>query len=111
MAGPLGGRCGERVIDANVIPTHGVPLWNETRRNGCWNSEAGVGIYLHAGRYRHDLDLWWAQVAAYLPDGELCVQRLWGHNASQVGVRLGGLTLEMTEDGWTSTPSCFTRSR
>src|SRR5436190_1559117 len=56
-------------IDRNVEPQHGVPLWSETRWNGCWNGDDGVGIYLHAGRYRHDLDIWWAQVVAYLPDG------------------------------------------
>lgn len=90
------------MIDANVSPKYDVPLWNETRWNGCWNSEAGVGIYIHAGRLRHDLDLWWAQVAAYLPDGQLCVQRLWGRNASDAGVTLAGLAVEMTDDGWTA---------
>jgi hypothetical protein len=87
-------------IDRNVAPRPDVPLWNETRWNGCWNPDAGVGIYLHAGRFRQELDLWWAQVVAYLPGGALCVQRLWGRNAADDGVALGGLDLRMTQDGW-----------
>jgi hypothetical protein len=90
-------------MDSNVAAKYDVPLWNETRWNGCWNPAAGVGLYLHAGRFRHDLDLWWAQVVAYLPDRRLCVQRLWGHNESDAGVRLGGLDLAMREGGWTAT--------
>jgi hypothetical protein len=89
-------------MDANVSPRYDVPLWNETRWNGCWNAEEGVGIYLHAGRYRHDLDLWWAQVVAYLPGEELCVTQLWGRNASDAGVSLGGLELAIADDGWTA---------
>jgi hypothetical protein len=88
-------------MDRNVTAKHDVPLWNETRWNGCWNAEEGVGIYLHAGRFRHELDLWWAQVIAYLPDQQLCVQRVWGRNGSDAGVRLAGLDLQIAEDGWT----------
>ncbi|MCK9248272.1 MAG: hypothetical protein M0P31_04750 [Solirubrobacteraceae bacterium] len=89
--------------DPNVTPKRDVPLWSETRWNGCWNPDLGVGVYLHAGRFRRDLDLWWAQVVAYLPDGGLCVQRLWGRNAADAGVTLGGLDLRMTDAGWTAT--------
>lgn len=89
-------------MDANLSPRHGVPLWSETRWNGCWNADAGAGLYLHAGRYRHDLDLWWAQVVAYLPGDELCVTQLWGANGSGAGVSIGGLELAITEDGWTA---------
>jgi hypothetical protein len=85
----------------NVAPKHDVPQWNETRWNGCWNGADGVGIYVHAGRFRFDLDIWWAQVVAYLPDRGLCVNRLWGPNLSREGVRLGGLELTVTDDAWT----------
>lgn len=64
----------------------GVPLWSETRWNTVWNMDAGVGLYLHLGRFRRDLDYWWAQVVAYLPDSELCVTRLWGRNEPDAGV-------------------------
>jgi hypothetical protein len=94
---------GRRVVDSNVEPRPDVALWNETRWNGCWNAEEGTGLYLHAGRYRPDLDMWWAQVVAYLPDDELCVVRCFGRNEADDGVRIGGLDLAMTEDGWTAT--------
>jgi hypothetical protein len=87
-------------MDRNASPQYEVTNWNETRWNGCWNSEQGVGIYIHAGRYRHDLDVWWVQVAAYLPGGELVVDRFWGPNRSEAGIKVGCLDLEIIEDGW-----------
>jgi hypothetical protein len=90
-------------MDLNVTPKYDVPKWNETRWNGCWNPEQGVGIYLHMGRYRYDLDMWWAQIVAYLPDQELVVQKLWGRSTHGAGVGLDGFELAMTENGWTST--------
>jgi hypothetical protein len=88
-------------MDRNVTAKPDVPLWNETRWNGCWNPEAGVGIYVRAGRFRRDLGMWWAQVIAYLPEQRLCVQRVLGRNGSDAGVRLAGLDLEIGEHGWT----------
>ena len=89
--------------DLNVRqPPADVALWSETRFHGCWSPESEVGVYLHAGRFRRDLDLWWCQVVAYLPNGELCVDRIWGRNAASAGVRLGGLDLTIAENGWTS---------
>jgi hypothetical protein len=89
-------------MDDNVEPKYDVPLWNETRWHTCWNPDQGVGLYLHLGRFRADLDLWWAQVGAYLPGGRLCVDRLWGTNPSGAGASIGGLQIEVTEDGWSS---------
>ncbi|MFA5711460.1 hypothetical protein [Mycolicibacterium sp.] len=89
-------------MDINVEPQYDVPLWNETRFHTCWNPEAGVGIYLHLGRFRADLDLWWAQVGVYLPDRQLCVDRLWGRNLSRAGADIAGLHIEIGENGWTS---------
>ena len=51
--------------------------WSETRWLGTWNPDAGVGVYLHAGRFRHDVDLWWAQTIVYLPEGRIAVDRSW----------------------------------
>lgn len=90
-------------MDFNVTPKHDVPLWNETRWNGCWNADEGVGLYLHMGRFRHDLDMWWGQIGVYLPDQQLCVQRIWGRNTAAAGCQFAGLDLRMTEDGWTCT--------
>ena len=89
-------------LDSNVEPNHEVPLWNETRWNGCWSPEDGVGLYMHAGRFRGNLDLWWVQSVAYLPDGRVCVDRSWGPNPSEAGVSVGCLDLRIAEDGWTS---------
>src|SRR4051794_19690275 len=90
-------------MDFNVQPKYDVPLWNETRWNGCWNADEGVGLYLHMGRFRHDLDMWWGQIGVYLPDQGLVVQRIWGRNESDAGCKFAGLDLQMTEDGWTCT--------
>lgn len=90
-------------MDRNVAPKHDVPMWSETRWNGCWNAEAGVGIYLHMGRFRKDLDIWWVQTVAYLPGSEIAVDRVWARVTEDDGVRAGGFDLTLTEDGWTST--------
>jgi hypothetical protein len=90
-------------MDYNVTVKRDVPMWSETRWNGCWNAEAGVGIYLHMGRFRKDLDIWWAQTVAYLPDGQLAVDRTWGRCTDPDGVRVGNLDLTITGAGWRST--------
>jgi hypothetical protein len=87
-------------MDLNVKPKHDVPLWNETRWVGCWCPEPGVGLYLHMGRMRGNLDMWRAQVASYLPEGALCVDRFWGRNGREDGARIGGLDLEIADGGW-----------
>lgn len=90
-------------VDTNVEPNYQVPMWNETRWHGCFNPDEGVGLFIHVGRFRADIDLWWAQSVAYLPDRRLVVDRAWGPVTDKDGVRLGGLDLTITEDGWTST--------
>jgi hypothetical protein len=62
----------------NRTPRRDVTAWSETKWFGCWNAEDGVGLFVHAGRYRDDLDLWWIQAVAYLPDGTLAFDRSWG---------------------------------
>src|SRR5271170_5901731 len=89
-------------LDRNADPDRTVPLWSETRWHCCWSAEAGVGIYIHTGRFRKDLGLWWAHVAAYLPDGALAVDRFWFRNDSPAGVESGNLDLTITENGWHS---------
>lgn len=88
-------------MDLNTEPRTKVPGWSETRWNGCWNPAEGVGVYLHVGRYRHDLDHWWAQIVTYLPGGGLTVDRRWGRNANDAGLTLQDFDLTMTETGWT----------
>ena len=43
----------------NRTPRRGVAAWSETKWFGCWNADDGVGLFVHAGRYRDNLDLWW----------------------------------------------------
>lgn len=90
-------------MDLNAEVKRGVPLWNETRWNGCWSPAAGAGLYIHTGRFRSDLDIWWAQTVAYLPDGQLSVDRSWGRNSQQDRVTTGSFELRLTESGWHST--------
>jgi hypothetical protein len=97
----VSGVAADASLDINVPPRGEVAMWNETRWCGCWNPRAGVGLYLHLGRFRQDLDMWWAQVVAYLPDGRLCAERVWGRSRHPAGAELAGLSLAMTEDGWT----------
>jgi hypothetical protein len=91
-------------MDKNVKPNLDVPKWSETRWSGCWNPDEGVGLYLHMGRCRFDLDLWWAQTVAYLPDGQLCVDRSYGRSSDDAVVRTGCYELRQEEGYvWTST--------
>jgi hypothetical protein len=50
-------------MDINRQPNHDAAMWSETRWNGCFNPEQGVGLFLHAGRLRNNLHWWWAQTA------------------------------------------------
>lgn len=89
-------------LDANVSIDRTTPQWSETRWNGCWSEQSGAGLFIHAGRFRKDLDLWWIHFAAYLPDGRLVVDRVWCRDTTAAGVRAEALDLEMTATGWRS---------
>ena len=84
-------------MDRNVATDHETKNWSETRWLGTWNPEAGVGFYLHAGRFRHDVDLWWAQTVVYLPEGKIAVDRSWGRAPDDEGVRTGVFELLVPE--------------
>ena len=91
------------VLDLNLEPNRTIPRWSETRWNGCWSPEDGVGLYLHMGRFRHDLDIWWAQTVAYLPGGELVVDRSWCTGSEDRSKLTSAVyTLHNTETGWSS---------
>lgn len=89
--------------DLNADADFTTPLWSETRWHCCWSVVADVGLYIHTGRFRKDLDMWWAHVAVYLPDGLLAVDRFWFRNTSRAGVKSHNLDLTVTESGWHST--------
>jgi hypothetical protein len=89
--------------DPNATPDLTIPQWGETRWHCCWSPKSGAGVYIHTGRFRKDLEMWWAHIAAFLPDGALAVDRVWFRNRSAVGIRSDSLDLEMTAEGWQST--------
>ena len=81
----------------NAPTDHETKNWSETRWLGTWNPDAGVGVYLHAGRFRHDVDLWWAQTIVYLPEGRIAVDRSWGRAPDDEGVRTSVFELLVPE--------------
>jgi len=83
----------------NRTPRRDVTAWSETKWFGCWNPEDGVGLFVHAGRYRDDLDLWWIQAVAYLPDGTLAVDRSWGSDPDEWSVSSHVFTVRGTPEG------------
>src|SRR5262249_36922773 len=89
-------------MDKNVTPNLEIPKWSETRWSGCWNAEEGGGLYLHMGRFRKDLELWWEQTVAYLPDAKLAVDRSFGRPPHNTAVRTGNFELVQKDDGFTS---------
>ena len=90
-------------MDTNKKPNREIPKWSETRWNGCWSPESGAGLYTHKGRFRKDLDIWWVQTVAYLPDGKLVVDRSFGRQPDDAFIRTGSFELAQKENGWTST--------
>src|SRR4051794_27065228 len=71
------------------IPSSPDPLWNETRFYSMWSPDSGVGMFLHAGRLRGHVEWWWSQVAVYLPDGTVAVDRPWARDGEPRGVDAG----------------------
>ncbi len=76
---------------------HDTPHWSETHFFHVWSPDEGVGLFLHTGRWPGDLDLWWAQTIALLPDGELLVDRSWGRSPDNRGPATGNLHLTCEE--------------
>ncbi|TDH22427.1 hypothetical protein [Mycobacteroides franklinii] len=78
------------------VPRHQT-RWSETMYFHVWSPEEGVGVFVHTGRWPGDLDLWWAQTIAMLPDGELLVDRSWGRAADDRGPATGNLRVTCVE--------------
>jgi hypothetical protein len=71
--------------------------WSETQFFQVWSPEAGAGLFLHIGRWPGDLDLWWGQVIAMLPDGRLLADRSWGRAVDHRGPATGNLRVQCVE--------------
>ncbi len=74
-----------------------VPGWSETMFFRVWSPAQGVGVFIHCGRWPEDPDLWWAQVIAMLPDGQLLVDRSWGRAPDDRGPATGNLRVVCVE--------------
>ncbi|BCZ22092.1 hypothetical protein [Mycobacterium senriense] len=72
------------------------PGWSETMFFHAWSPREKVGVFVHTGRWPSDLDLWWAQVIALLPNGELLVDRSWGRATDNRGPATGNLKVTCT---------------
>jgi hypothetical protein len=91
----------------NATPHPEIANWSETRFFGCWNPEDRVGLFVHVGRMRGHLGLWWAKAAAFLPDGTVAVDRSWGRELDNGrGTRTSVLTLGSREASG-SVECCF----
>jgi hypothetical protein len=73
-------------MDPNATPEYDVDRWNETRFFGYWSPTANIGMFVHAGRLRRDLDLWWSHLGVFLPDGTVAVDRQWCRNTEPRGL-------------------------
>jgi hypothetical protein len=85
-------------VNRNFEPQYDITNWSETRWVGSWNPDARVGLYVHAGRCRGDLGLWWVQMVAYLPGGELVVDRSFHRGLAEPGEPGSGLWLRPDDD-------------
>lgn len=80
----------------HAVP-EGIAGWSETMFFHVWSPAHQVGVFIHVGRWPGDLDLWWAQVIALLPDGELLVDRSWGRAHDERGPATGNLHVTCLE--------------
>lgn len=88
-------------MDLNVPTTKpDVEKWGETRFFGAYDADRNTGIYVHAGRFRKDLGVWWVHLAAFLPDGRIVVDRSWGEDVDRAVVRTGAFELTQLDDGF-----------
>ncbi|MEZ0366045.1 hypothetical protein ACAG26_20425 [Mycobacterium sp. pUA109] len=84
-------------LDLLCAVPEGIPGWSETMFFHVWSPAGHVGIFVHIGRWPGDLDLWWAQVIALLPNGVLLVDRSWGRAGDERGPATGNLRVACLE--------------
>lgn len=82
----------------NVLPVRrDVPGYSETAIIATWNPDEGIGLYLHFGRSQQDIDMWWAQVNVFLPDGTIASDRSYGRGpADNARVSTGPFEVDMS---------------
>lgn len=93
-------------VEPGLDLLHAVPVdapgWSETMYFHAWSPQHRIGVFVHTGPWPADLDLWWAQVIAMLPDGELLVDRSWGRAVDARGPATRNLRVTCTTPlrGW-----------
>jgi hypothetical protein len=85
-------------MDRNHPTFPDISGWSETRWVGAWSPESDTGLWLHAGRCRQDLDLWWVQTNVYLPGDRLIVSRSWCRAGQDNLVLAGNARLRADEE-------------
>lgn len=85
-------------MDGNHPTFPDVAGWSETRWVGAWSPDSSTGVWLHAGRCKQDLDLWWVQTNVYLPGDRLVVGRSWCRAGRDNVVLDGNLRLTADEE-------------
>lgn len=79
-------------------PTRDVAHYSETMYFAvCDKNDPEVGLFLHTGRMAEDTDLWWARTVAYLPGGEVVVDRSHGRAPNDRGPATGNMAIEYVE--------------
>jgi hypothetical protein len=84
-------------LDEVQEPRIDVPLWSETWFFSTWSPENEVGFFIHAGVHPTDTTVWYAQVIAYLPGGELVADRSFGRSTPGQGPSTGTLSVTTEE--------------
>lgn len=66
----------EMQLDAPVLD---IPNWSENFCLSSFDPKSGIGLWLHLGRWRHDLTLWRETIVVMLPDGTVTAHRGFGN--------------------------------
>ena len=75
-----------------------IPLWSENFAIAGFDSASKVGLWLHLGRWRHDIRIWRELVVIMLPDGTVIAHRGFGDScASADGPGAGNLAFRVLE--------------
>jgi hypothetical protein len=74
-----------------------VDLWNESYYFHVWNPVERVGMLLHLGRVREDLELFYCQTVIMLPDGGVLADRTFGRPLDNLGPATGNLRVMLEE--------------
>jgi hypothetical protein len=97
-SGKIGNPCNVPPTLDRVLPVRReIQGYSETAFFSSWNDEDGVGLLIHVGRCPQDVDLWYAQTLAYLPEGKIAIDRSWGRSRDADAIQTGNLDLRLEQ--------------